>query len=89
MSIANFLLELNRAVSVYTSDMMINKSKNIDERRLQSLKLLNISMLYDVIQFYFREDSSITSDNIMTDEEIQLIISKINNLMGTYLYVTL
>lgn len=89
MSTADFLLNLNRAVSEYTEYVTTTETKTFNDRRLLMIKMVNVSLLYDTLIFYFR-DTGITSDqNIMTTDEIQIVINKLNNILGTYLYVTL
>lgn len=89
MSEADFLLNLNRAVSEYTEYVTTTESITVNERRLLMLKMINVSLLYDIIVFYFRETGISIDENIMTEEEIQIIISKLNNIMDTYLEVEL
>ena len=89
MSEADFLLNLNRAVSEYTEYVTTTESKTSSERRLLMLKMINVSLLYNILTFYFRENGITSDQNIMTTSEIQIVINKLNNILGTYLYVTL
>jgi hypothetical protein len=87
MSIENFLLNLDREISRYTEYTTTKESKTVNERRLLMLKLINVNLLYKIITFYFNDTGISSDENIMTSDEIQIIINKINNLMGTYLEV--
>lgn len=87
MSIADFLLNLDRSVSEYTEHITTTESSTVTDRRLLMLKMINVSILYNLLIFYFRNTGISSDQNMMTSDEIKLVISKLNNIMDTYLEV--
>lgn len=86
MTIIDFLLNLRRAVSIYTSIITDQENLTVTNRRLNIIKLNMVISYYEILESYF--NTVITGDdNFFTEEEIQTIIDKINNIMETYLYV--
>jgi hypothetical protein len=86
MDILDFLLELDREISVFTESISNTESITVNDRRDDILKYELALMYYSVITFYFRETGISSDQNIMEQEEIQVVIDKLNNIMGTYLY---
>jgi hypothetical protein len=87
MSIVNFLLQLRREISLYTSSIKdIENTITDDNRYLKILKFETALSLYKVIEYYFTNTSISGDENCMTQDEINVVISKLNNIMDTYLY---
>ena len=86
MSIIDFLTQLNRAISEFTELISNTEKETVTDRRDQILKFELSIMYYEIIEFYFRDTDIPGDENIMTQEEIQVVIDKLNNIMDTYLY---
>lgn len=86
MSIIDFLIQLRRTISEFTETISDSEKETLSNRRGSILKFELAIMYYKLIEYYFR-DTNITEDgNIMTQEEVQIVIDKLNNIMGSYLY---
>ena len=86
MSIIDFLTQLRRAISEFTELISNTEKETVTDRRDQILKFELSIMYYEIIEFYFRDTDISGDENIMTQEEIQIVIDKLNNIMNSYLY---
>ncbi len=86
MSILDFLTQLRIDINNFTKDVVTQENKTTTDRRFYILKYELAMMYYTIIEFYFRDINIPDDDNIMTQEELQTVIDKLNNIMGTDLY---
>lgn len=86
MSVVDFLLNLRRAVSLYTNSITSIENITLTERRLNILKLNMVLAYYEILESYFNTIIS-GDDNFYTETECQVAIDKLNNILDTYLYV--
>jgi hypothetical protein len=85
MTINDFLLALRRAVSVYTNKISNTETPTQEERRLNILYLNYAIIYYDILEFYYTS-TGITGDiNILTDEDILIVLDKFNIITEEYL----
>lgn len=57
---------------------------------LRELKIIILSQMMEIIEYYFRETTPYGRDtNCFTEEEIEDVISHANNIMGTTHYTEL
>lgn len=86
MNIIDFLIQLRRSISEFTETTSNTEKETVTDRRDQVLKFELAIMYYNIIEYYFRDTGVVGDENIMTQEEIQIVIDKLNNIMDTYLY---
>jgi len=86
MSIVDFLTQLRRSISEFTEAISNEEKETVCNRRDLILKFELAIIYYSIIEFYFRDTKISTDENIMTQEEIQIVIDKLNNIIGTYLF---
>jgi hypothetical protein len=84
MTVNDFLIALRRAVSVYAEKISNKDVKSQEERRLDCLFLCYMASYHDVIEFYYN-GNDITGTNILSLEDITIVLDKFNNITGEYL----
>lgn len=82
----SFISDLNLSISNYTKSVADTEALTVVNRRDLVLKYTLALMYYDVLKLYLTDTGIIGDTNIVTAQEIQTVIDKLNNIMGTYLF---
>lgn len=86
MNTLDFLTQLRRAISEFTDSISNLEESSLDEMRDDILKFELAASYYNLIEYYFRDTNIPGDTNIMSQDELQIVIDKLNNIMDSYLY---
>jgi hypothetical protein len=84
MTVSDFLLALRRAINVYTEEISNQDVLTQEERRLNCLFLNYAVAYYDILEFYYNTND-ITGVNIISIDDITIVLDKFNIVTGEYL----
>ena len=86
MTTEDFLINLRRVISVYSSDAASKESNTLEDKRLDMLKLILAQTYYEIIEYYF--SSGIIEDAIIEAEpSLAIAINKFNEITKSYIYL--